>query len=157
MAGRWPVVMAGTALVLVMIGTLAVFGGAATRAALQRATRPRPRSAKGRVAEVDRSRQMLLLAVDGRVEWVFDASTGRVPGSTPAGDHRVYRQVDGYDHGPLGTLYRPKYFVGGVAVHGYPNVPPYPASHGCVRVTNAAMDWLWANGVMPVGQAVWVY
>ena len=26
------------------------------------------------------------------------------------------------------------YFVGGIAFHEYPDVPPYPASHGCVRV-----------------------
>lgn len=58
---------------------------------------------------------------------------------------------------PLGVLYRPKYFVGGVAVHGYPNVPPYPASHGCVRVTNEAMDWLWAKAALPIGGRVWVY
>ena len=31
----------------------------------------------------------------------------------------IARQVDGYDQGPLGTLYRPRYFYGGVAVHGY--------------------------------------
>jgi hypothetical protein len=43
-------------------------------------------------------------------------------------------------------------------VHGYPDVPPpYPASHGCVRVTNAAMDWLWSSGNLLVGQPVWVY
>ena len=26
------------------------------------------------------------------------------------------------------------YFTGGYAIHGNPSVPPYPASHGCVRV-----------------------
>jgi lipoprotein-anchoring transpeptidase ErfK/SrfK len=55
------------------------------------------------------------------------------------------------------VLYRPKYFTGGVAVHGFPDVPPYAASHGCVRVTNAAMDWLWATGRTPIGRPVWVY
>jgi lipoprotein-anchoring transpeptidase ErfK/SrfK len=80
-----------------------------------------------------------------------------VPGTTPTGKFGVARQVNGYDVGPLGVLYRPKYFHDGVAVHGYPSVPPYPASHGCVRVTNAAMDWLWANGALPIGGPVWVY
>jgi len=80
-----------------------------------------------------------------------------VAGTTPTGRYTVQQQVDGYDHGPLGVLYRPKYFVGGVAVHGYPSVPPYPASHGCVRVTDAAMDWLWANDSLPIGQPIWVY
>jgi cell wall hydrolase len=107
--------------------------------------------------EVDLTRQVLLLAADGRVQWVFDTSTGRVPGTTPTGHFTVLRQVDGYDPGSLGVLYRPKYFNGGVAIHGYPSVPPYPASHGCVRVTDAAIDWLWTNNALPLGQPVWVY
>jgi hypothetical protein len=131
--------------------------GPVTRAALERATRPRPRSSGGRVVEVDLARQLLLLAVDGRTEWVLDASTGAVAGTTPTGHFTVYRQVDGDDHGPLGVLYRPKYFTGGVAVHGFPSVPARPASHGCVRVTNGAMDWLWSTGALKIGQPVWVY
>lgn len=131
--------------------------GPATLAALQRASRLRPRSTTGRVIEIDLRRQLLLVALDGRVQWVMDTSTGSVPGTTPAGRYTVFRQVDGDDVGPLGVLYRPKYFYRGVAVHGYPSVPPYPASHGCVRVTNAAMDWLWANRVLPIGGPVWVY
>jgi len=87
----------------------------------------------------------------------LDTGTGRVRGSTPTGRFTVYRQVDGYDHGPLGTLYRPKYVIRGVAVHGFSSVPAYPASHGCVRVTNAAMNWIWADNAMPIGQPVWIY
>jgi hypothetical protein len=131
--------------------------GPRTRQALSSASRPSPRSDTGRVIEIDLDRQLLLVAVDGRVEQVLDTSTGAVPGSTPTGRYQVFRHVDGYDHGPLGTLYRPKYFYRGVAVHGYPSVPLYPASHGCVRVTNAAMDWLWRSGNLEIGQLVWVY
>lgn len=131
--------------------------GPQTRRALASASRPRPRSDAGRVIEVDLARQVLLVAVDGQVRYVVDASTGAVPGTTPTGHFEVFRDVNGYDPGPLGTLYRPKYFHGGVAVHGYPEVPPYPASHGCVRVTNAAMDLLWSEGLLPIGQPVWVY
>lgn len=131
--------------------------GPLTLEALQSAEPPSPRDANGATIEVDLTRQLLLLVVDGHVQWVFDTSTGAVAGTTPVGDYTVYRQVDGYDHGPLGTLYRPKYFVRGVAVHGFPSVPSHPASHGCVRVTNAAMDWLWANDAMPIGATVSVY
>ena len=67
------------------------------------------------------------------------------------------REIDGYRHAPLGTLYRPKYFYHGIAFHGYPSVPPEPASHGCVRVTNAAMDWLWEHDRAPIGRTVRVY
>jgi cell wall hydrolase len=131
--------------------------GPVTRQALQRATRPRPGSTSGGPIEVDLSRQVALLVVDGQVEWVLDASTGRVAGTTPTGRYRIFRQVDGYDPGPLGVLYRPKYFIGGVALHGYPDVPAYPASHGCVRLTDEAMDWLWSTGRASIGRTVWVY
>jgi peptidoglycan hydrolase-like protein with peptidoglycan-binding domain len=131
--------------------------GSVTLRTLTTASRPVARSRAGRVIEVDLRRQLLLVVRDGRVEWVLDTSTGAVPGSTPVGRFSVFRQVDGYDTGPLGVLYRPKYFIRGVAVHGYPSVPAYPASHGCVRVTDASMDWIWANRIMPIGQPVWVY
>ena len=32
------------------------------------------------------------------------------------------------------VLWYPMYFIGGFAIHGYPSVPAYPASHGCVRI-----------------------
>lgn len=131
--------------------------GQATLDRLATAVRLQAKSASGRVIEVDLERQLLLVVLDGRVEQVMDASTGALAGTTPAGRFAVYYEVDGYDPGPLGVLYRPKYFIRGVAVHGYPNVPATPASHGCVRVTDAGMDWLWASGVMVMETPVWVY
>src|SRR2546423_360627 len=85
------------------------------------------------------------------------SSPPAAPSVPPPPRSSSFGQVDGYDPGPLGVLSRQKYFNGGVAVHGFPDVPPYPASHGCVRVTDAAMDWLWATGRTPVGRPVWVY
>lgn len=131
--------------------------GDATEAALASATRAVARSTSGHLAEVDLAHQVVLLVDGGAVQWVFDASTGEVAGTTPAGQHAVYYAVDGYDEGPFGVLYRPRYFHEGVAIHGYPTVPAYPASHGCVRVTNAAIDWLWASDSLPIGTPVWVY
>ena len=82
----------------------------------------------------------------------------RYTAHTPEGFFNIQRQVDGYDKSPLGQLYRPKYFTStGIAVHGYTDVPPYPASHGCVRVSNAAIDFMWGNNILPIGAAVWVY
>jgi lipoprotein-anchoring transpeptidase ErfK/SrfK len=49
------------------------------------------------------------------------------------------------------------YFNGGIAVHGYTSVPTYPASHGCVRVSIAAMNLLWLGGRMGIGTRVNVY
>jgi N-acetylmuramoyl-L-alanine amidase len=42
-------------------------------------------------------------------------------------------------------------------VHGSPSIPGQPASHGCARLHDAAVDLLWAEGLMPVGTPVWVY
>lgn len=141
--------------------------GPLTAAALARGVRPTARSKSGHVIEVDLPRQLLLLVTDGRVDAVLDTSTGSgaaytVGGGTytavtPTGVFRIFREVNGSDRSPLGVLWRPKYFNGGIAVHGYPDVPPYPASHGCVRVSDAAIDWIWGGGLAPIGTAVWVY
>ena len=131
--------------------------GPMTPDALDRGVRPSPRSTSGRVVEVDRASQLLLFVDDGELRWVVDTSTGDADHTTPAGWFSIVRQIDGWREAPLGTLYRPKYFYRGIAIHGYPSVPPYPASHGCVRVTNAAMDWIWADGEAPIGRRVLVY
>jgi peptidoglycan hydrolase-like protein with peptidoglycan-binding domain len=54
--------------------------------------------------------------------------------NTPSGRFTYTRFVSGWDKSPLGQLYNPYYFNGGIAVHGYDSVPPYPASHGCTRI-----------------------
>jgi lipoprotein-anchoring transpeptidase ErfK/SrfK len=142
--------------------------GPQTREALAEGTRPAARSESGYVIEVDRDRQLLVLVDDGEIEWIFHTSTGSFEhysyggetylADTPAGHWEIFRQVEGWDPGPLGRLYMPKYFhEDGIAVHGYPNVPPYPASHGCVRVSLAAIEWMWQNDRLPIGVAVWVY
>jgi lipoprotein-anchoring transpeptidase ErfK/SrfK len=69
----------------------------------------------------------------------------------------MYRQVDGLVVDSLGALWRPKFFDAGFAIHGDTFVPPTPVSHGCVRVSNEAIDWIWANNLAPLGTAVWVY
>jgi peptidoglycan hydrolase-like protein with peptidoglycan-binding domain len=130
--------------------------GPGTRRVLARAQRVQPTSHEGHVIEVDLRRQIVIVADNGFATWVLDTSTGAQAGTTPIGHWKVFREVNGNDTGPNGTLYRPKYFNQRVAFHGYPSVPATPASHGCVRVTNQAMDFLWSSGT-PIGTAVWVY
>jgi peptidoglycan hydrolase-like protein with peptidoglycan-binding domain len=125
--------------------------------------------------EVDKTKQLLYVIQGGRTLWVMNTSTGaggsytepnqRTPGvmvsgnaDTPEGVFNVYsQQPNGWWKGDLGELYRPKFFKGGSAVHGAPKVPNYPASHGCVRVTPEAMDFLWSSDLMPMGMTVWVH
>ena len=44
------------------------------------------------------------------------------------------------------------YFIRGYAIHGYPEVPTYAASHGCLRVPipNAAAIFSWVRVGTPV-------
>ena len=70
------------------------------------------------------------------------SSGGTAIARTPRGDFAFERHIDGYRYARLGTLYKPWYFKGGFAIHGSSSVPAYPASHGCVRVTNWDADWL---------------
>ena len=69
----------------------------------------------------------------------------------------MQRQIDGMRVSRLGELWRPKYFTGGYALHGSPSVPGYPASHGCVRLSDGAIDFVWSGGLAPIGRTVWVY
>ena len=50
--------------------------------------------------------------------------------------------MDGMDISPLGQLWRPRYYYGGYAIHGSDSIPPYPVSHGCVRLSYPAIDWI---------------
>ncbi|NCT89455.1 murein L,D-transpeptidase [Cellulomonas sp. APG4] len=143
--------------------------GPNTLAALEAGTRPTPRTTSGRVIEVDLARQLLLAVDDGVVTRVVNASSGngetytalgrRQRAVTPTGDWTIVREVDGVRESSLelGSMYRPKYFHKGWAVHGSPSIPPWPASHGCVRVSNAAMNWIWDVWGVPKGTRVLVY
>jgi peptidoglycan hydrolase-like protein with peptidoglycan-binding domain len=141
--------------------------GTRTRRALEAGVRPEARSDSGRRVEIDRERQLLMLVEDGQVTQILNTSTGSDEryeqdgrtylADTPAGRFRVSRQIDGWRDAPLGLLWRPKYFNGGIAVHGSHSIPPYAASHGCARLSIAAMNWLWNDDKMPVGTGVWVY
>lgn len=141
--------------------------GPATRKALKDGVRPEAHSHQGHVVEINLRRQLLMIVDDGKVDAILNTSTGSNQhyeyegetylAHTPTGHYVAGRQIDGWRHGPLGPLWRPKYFNGGIAVHGATSVPPYPASHGCARVSIAAMNWIWSTGRMPIGTRVWVY
>jgi lipoprotein-anchoring transpeptidase ErfK/SrfK len=111
----------------------------------------------GDMIEVDLSRQLLFVIDDGAVVWAINTSTGASGTSTPPGTFTIDREIDGTRHAPLGILYKPKYFNGGIALHGSPSIPGHPASHGCVRMSNPAIEMLWASGYAPIGMTVWVH
>jgi hypothetical protein len=141
--------------------------GPMTWARVDAGKRPHARSTSGHVVEIAKASQTLLVVDSGVVRLILNTSTGSGQryssrGSwhtalTPSGSFHVYRRVNGWDKGPLGSLYRPQYFNGGIAVHGLSSVPSYPASHGCARVSLPAMDRLWGSGGIHFGTAVRVY
>lgn len=142
--------------------------GPETMAALARGARPGARTHSGHVIEVDLSRDLLLIVDNGKVADTLNTSTaggyaykttggGTAIATTPTGVFQIERTVDAMDVSPLGKLWRPRYFYGGYAIHGDGDVPPYPVSHGCVRISDAAIDWVWATGQAPIGTEVDIY
>ncbi|MFI7124174.1 peptidoglycan-binding protein [Nonomuraea sp. NPDC050153] len=103
-------------------------------------------------AEVNLTKQIMVLYVDGEVKLITHVSSGSgVPycetaswqgkqqrfcgsASTPTGDYKTTWRARGWHRSYLGQLYNPIFFNGGIAFHGALSVPLYPASHGCVRM-----------------------
>lgn len=138
--------------------------GPVTEAALARGVVPQPEPAQGYIVEVDLADDLVMFVTGDTLEWTLNTSTGggyvytgTAVAVTPLGMFSIFREVDGIVTDNLGQLWRPKFFVGGVAIHGDSFVPPFPVSHGCVRVSNEAIDWIWTQNMAPIGTKVLVY
>jgi hypothetical protein len=143
--------------------------GPQTFGALRDAGRPQPRRGRGDRIEIDERRGVLLVVRNGEVTLALHTSTGtderyEAPGGhrriadTPNGRWKILYAFEGWRKSPLGRLWRPRYFhPDGIAIHGFASVPPYPASHGCARVTIAAMNHIWAENLALLDSSVWVY
>jgi len=135
-------------------------------AALATATSPPalvPNGGENRV-EIDIPRQVLFLYKANTLQKILTVSSGNNQrfcsegwcrrAVTPGGSYGFYRQGRGWETGPLGSLYNPVYFNGGIAVHGSRSVPAQPASHGCVRIPMGAAEWF--PGEVHIGMPVHV-
>lgn len=124
----------------------------ATWRALAAPRRPRARARRPRFhIEIDQSKQVLYVVRRGRIRKVLHTSTG-FNGATRDGVWRVHRKLAGYSPG---RLYYPSYFDGLRAIHGWPDVPPSPQSHGCARVPMWAARWIY--GRVYLGTRVRIY
>jgi peptidoglycan hydrolase-like protein with peptidoglycan-binding domain len=134
---------------------------------LATATPPGPRySTPANHLEVDIARQVVFVVRGGAVTAILPTSTGSNKNFTsegwtrravtPNGQFKVSRKINGMRISPLGELYKPSYFNGGIAFHGNGSVPTYAASHGCVRLPMPFADWFFANA-SPPGMVVYVY
>ncbi len=118
---------------------------ARTRTALATAERPAPikQGPSGRRLEVLIDRQVVLAIEDNQVVRTLDVSTGKPSTPTPIGSFKVYAKFARWWSVPFREwLLWAAPFDGGVATHQYPDVPPFAASHGCVRVTPSNAHWL---------------
>jgi len=140
--------------------------GSATWAKLARPYVPAARYRLGTASlEVNLAKQVIYYVRNGAIQRIIDASTGSgkwyysqgrwAKAVTPTGRFTIYSRYNGWQAGPLGSLYRPNYFRGGYAVHGMTSVPAYPASHGCVRMTVPTMDRMWSS--LRIGMPVAIY
>ena len=85
--------------------------------------------------------------------WTLPVSTGSASVGivTPVGTFKVTRKT--LETNPR---YLPLYISTTLlAIHGYPSVPTYPASHGCVRTQTWDEDALYP--LIPVGTYVYIY
>lgn len=115
----------------------------------------RPRHASPSLhLEVDKTRQILMVVKGGKV-WRFICVSTGATGNTPEGAFRIRTKYPYTTSGYGGILYRTMGFVGNFAIHGYVPVPPYPASHGCVREPMWAAPWVYDRSF--VGERLYIY
>lgn len=135
--------------------------GKQTARALVTAQPPRPaHEGEGRWLEVHRDKATVLVVQDGRTLRAVHASTGQTgddpPYATPAGDFAIYaKQLKSWSVPYEVWMPYAMYFNGGIALHGSDAVPPYPASHGCVRLPQVEAPIVY--GLVSNGTPVYVY
>lgn len=123
--------------------------------------------------EIDVAKQVITLYENYQVRLITTTSTGsgehycyNTPrenptqhicevATTPSGRFTYTRFVSGWDKSPLGQLYQPFYFNGGIAVHGYSSVPTSPASHGCTRIPMHIAEYF--HTLVKVNDPVYVF
>jgi hypothetical protein len=106
----------------------------------------------GKHVEVDISKQVMALAEGDEVKYVFHVSTGAAATPSDQGGYTFYSKDPGFNS--LGMYYS-VYYNRGEATHGYHSVPPYPASHGCIR--NPIPDSVFIYNWIDLGDKMFVY
>jgi len=115
---------------------------------------PKSRPQQPDRVEIDIGRQLLYLILDHEVDAIVHISTGYNPRATPrttglpSGGYFWYKHpYNGWSPRPgAWSIYKFWAYKAGsdynYGVHGYPNVPYWPASHGCTRVEVWEADYL---------------
>lgn len=105
----------------------------------------------GKHVEADLSLQVIALIRNGVVERIYPVSSGKPSTPTIRGHFRVYQKSPGTN---AKGMFMSSYFIRGYAIHGYPSVPFFPASHGCLRVPMpdavSIYNWLTKGDIVDV-------
>jgi L,D-transpeptidase catalytic domain len=104
----------------------------------------------GNHVEGDLSNQVLAeIERHGRVRRIYTMSSGKPSTPTVLGRFQVYSKTPGTNSEGMVDS---NYFIRGYAIHGYAEVPPYAASHGCLRipVPDAPAVFAWVQVGYPV-------
>jgi lipoprotein-anchoring transpeptidase ErfK/SrfK len=98
----------------------------------------------GRHIEGDMTHQVIALISRGKAVRIYPMSSGKPSTPTILGNFSVYMKEPGTNsHGMIFS----SYFIRGYAIHGFVDVPVYPASHGCLRIPppDAVSVYNWIN------------
>jgi len=121
--------------------------------ALASPKRPRPRfSWPNYHIEVDQTKQVLYRVRDNKIITIMHVSTGAPSTPTRDGIFDFDSKLAGYSRK---RLYYPSFFDGARAIHGWPEVPTYNASHGCVRVPMWQATWIFSK--IEIGDRIRIY
>jgi hypothetical protein len=112
---------------------------------------------EGTRVEIDLTRQVLFMITENEVWKILHVSSGRSSMQTLTGYHEIGLKTSGWEYTEYGYMYYSSYFdvEHALAIHGLTKVPPYPASHGCVRVSMWEAKQLFYE--LPIGMKVYVY
>jgi L,D-transpeptidase-like protein len=106
----------------------------------------------GEHVEVPLGKQVLVMIAKGKPFAIYPVSTGKSSTPTITGHYSFYRAEPGLNsHG----MYYSWYWHNGYAVHGYAEVPNYPASHGCIRTFDADQPRIYEQ--LHLGESIFVF
>jgi hypothetical protein len=112
----------------------------------------------GSRVEVDLTRQVLFMITDNRVTQIVHMSSGAATTATLMGHFEIEHKMESWTTSSYRTtMYYTSFFDLGhkLAIHGYAQVPVWPASHGCVRVPIWMAFEIYQQ--LPMGTHVYIY
>jgi hypothetical protein len=95
---------------------------------------------------------LVLVGENGKPFAIYPISSGKPSTPTVTGHYQFYRQEPGVNSEGMVDSF---YWYNGYAVHGYPEVPNYAASHGCLRTFIADQPRIYDS--LHFGESIYVW